>query len=62
MALRRGLFFLYEPEKEFEKEVDNFDFEGTKVLVLNTNDIFIVKYNIEVIDLESNYLRIRTVC
>lgn len=53
---KRTIVFWYDPEKEFEKEVDNFDFEGTKVLILSTNNIFSVKYNIEVIDLESNYL------
>ncbi|MBN4069743.1 BREX-1 system phosphatase PglZ type A [bacterium AH-315-E09] len=53
---KRNIVFWYDTEKEFENEIANLAFEGTKIITLSTNNTFSVKYDIEVMDLDSNYL------
>ncbi|MCD5414446.1 MAG: BREX-1 system phosphatase PglZ type A [Clostridiales bacterium] len=53
---KRNIIFWYDADKEFENEIENLVFDNTKVVTLADNNAFALKYDIEVADLESNYL------
>ncbi len=52
----RNILFWYDSDKEFVHEIDGMTFENTKVIILNDDASFKVKYQIEVADKESNFL------
>jgi len=53
---KRNILFWYDAEKEFEHDIADLEFENTHVVVLNSNNAFRVKYEIEVKNLKSHYL------
>lgn len=52
----RNIIFWYDADCEFEQDVKELSFENTKVVVLAENNVFKLKYDIEVLEKESNFL------
>ena len=53
---KRHIIFWYDPEGEFEDNIDSLEIENAKIWRLNENNNFKTKYQLEVKDPESNYL------
>ncbi|MEG2655919.1 MAG: BREX-1 system phosphatase PglZ type A [Clostridium sp.] len=52
----RHIVFWYDESEDFIEDIDNFEFEGVKVIKLSPNNAFWVKYHIEKEDINSNIL------
>ncbi|MEG0613240.1 MAG: hypothetical protein RR486_12025, partial [Clostridium sp.] len=52
----RHIVFWYDESEDFIEDIDNFEFEGVKVVKLSQNNAFWAKYNIEKEDTTSNIL------
>lgn len=53
---KRHIVFWYDDDEEFKEDIDALDLENAKILKLNKNNYFFVKYQLEKADTESNYL------
>ncbi|HHW31100.1 MAG TPA: BREX-1 system phosphatase PglZ type A [Clostridiaceae bacterium] len=53
---KRHIVFWYDDNGEFKEDIDTLNFENAKILKLNKNNYFFVKYQLEKADPESNYL------
>ena len=53
---RRHIVFWYDDDGEFKEDIDELNLENAKVLKLSKNNYFYVKYQLEKVDTESNYL------
>jgi uncharacterized protein (TIGR02687 family) len=53
---KRHIVFWYDDNGEFKEDIDGLDLANAKVLKLNKNNYFYVKYQLEKADTESNYL------
>jgi uncharacterized protein (TIGR02687 family) len=53
---KRNIVFWYDDKGEFEEDIDSLNLSNTKVLKLNGRNSFYVKYILERVDKESNYL------
>lgn len=53
---QRHIIFWYDEEEEFVDEIDELELDDVKVWKLTGNNNFATKYQLEVVDQESNYL------
>jgi uncharacterized protein (TIGR02687 family) len=53
---KRHIVFWYDDNGEFKEDIDELNLENAKILKLNNNNNFFVKYQLEKADTESNYL------
>ncbi|MBZ2174148.1 BREX-1 system phosphatase PglZ type A [Schnuerera sp. xch1] len=53
---KRNIVFWYDDEGEFIKDIDELELENTKIIKLEDNNSFYIKYSLEKEDTESNYL------
>ena len=53
---KRHIVFWYDDDGEFKEDIDALNLENAKVLKLSKNNYFYVKYQLEKVDTESNYL------
>lgn len=53
---KRHIIFWYDEEGEFVEDIDELQLENAKVLKLKDNNAFFIKYQLEKVDTESNYL------
>lgn len=53
---RRNIVFWYDAEGEFEDDIDELSLDNAKLLKLTENNSFAVKYQLEIVDTENNYL------
>lgn len=53
---KRNIVFWYDGEAEFVEEIDDLQLENAKILKLNENNSFYIKYRLEKVDTDSNYL------
>lgn len=53
---KRNIVFWYDEEGEFQSEIDEFNLLSAKILKLDEGNSFYIKYVIEKVDRESNYL------
>jgi len=53
---RRNIIFWYDEEGEFVDDIDELQLENAKIIKLEDNNAFFVKYQLEKADTESNYL------
>lgn len=53
---KRNIVFWYDEEGEFVEDIDELALENAKVLKLNEGNSFVIKYQLEKVDTESNYL------
>lgn len=52
----RNVVFWFDGEGEFRDKLEELDLENAKILEFNGNNYFEIKYTLEIVDLESNYL------
>jgi uncharacterized protein (TIGR02687 family) len=53
---KRNLVFWYDDEGEFAEDIEELRLENAKILKLDSNNSFYIKYLLEKVDTESNYL------
>lgn len=53
---KRYIIFWYDEEGEFIEDIDELQLENAKVLKLKDNNAFFIKYQLEKVNTESNYL------
>ena len=53
---RRQIIFWYDEEGQFARDIDELELANTRILKLHTNNAFHIKYQLEKVDRESNYL------
>jgi len=53
---KRNIVFWYDDAGEFEEEINQLNFTNAKVLKLDRSNSFLVKYTLEHLDQDSNYL------
>lgn len=55
-GVRRQIIFWYDEEGQFARDIDELELANARILKLYTNNAFHIKYQLEKVDLESNYL------
>ncbi|MBV1819080.1 BREX-1 system phosphatase PglZ type A [Anaerosalibacter bizertensis] len=53
---KRNIVFWYDEDGEFEKDIDNLNLKNGKIVKLDKNNSFYIKYLLEIEDPSSNYL------
>ncbi len=53
---KRNIVFWYDEDGEFIEEIDEINLDNAKMLKLNDNNSFFIKYQLEKVDTTSNYL------
>lgn len=53
---KRNLVFWYDSDGEFKDDIDELNLGNAKILKLSENNSFYIKYQLEKVDTESNYL------
>ncbi|AZR71958.1 TIGR02687 family protein [Anoxybacter fermentans] len=53
---KRHIVFWYDEEREFVEDIDELQLENARILKLKDNNAFFIKYQLEKVDTESNYL------
>jgi len=53
---KRHIVFWYDGDGEFKEDIDELNLENTKIIKLSKNSYFYVKYQLEKVDMDSNYL------
>ncbi|MCK4258503.1 MAG: BREX-1 system phosphatase PglZ type A [Halanaerobiales bacterium] len=53
---KRNLVFWYDEDSEFVEDIDKIELENAKLLKLSGNNAFKIKYHLEKLDTDSNYL------
>jgi uncharacterized protein (TIGR02687 family) len=53
---RRQIIFWYDEEGQFARDIDELELANARILKLHTNNAFHIKYQLEKVDRESNYL------
>ena len=52
----RNVVFWYDGEGEFKDKLEELDLNNAKIMIFNGNNFFEIKYTLEKVDLNSNYL------
>jgi len=53
---KRHIVFWYDDDGEFKEDIDELNLENAKIIKLSKNNYFYVKYQLEKVDTNSNYL------
>lgn len=53
---KRHIVFWYDDDGEFKDDIDELNLENAKIIKLSKNNYFYVKYQLEKVDTDSNYL------
>lgn len=53
---KRHIVFWYDDDGEFNEDIDELNIENAKIIKLSKNNYFYVKYQLEKVDMYSNYL------
>jgi len=53
---KRHIVFWYDGDGEFKEDIDELNLENAKIIKLSKNNYFYVKYQLEKVDMDSNYL------
>ena len=53
---RRHIIFWYDEEGQFALDIDTIELENARILKLHENNAFQIKYQLEKVDPDSNYL------